>query len=55
MVDKGEIWMDLYEFMPMGRLQACRLLAPFILGAVWAWWMRLGRDFHWMMCNEFGA
>ena len=39
----------------MNRLQACWVLAPLVLGAVWAWWMLLGRDFHWMMRNEAGA
>ena len=41
-----------YEFMPMDRLQTCRVLPLFVLGAVWAWWMRLGRlgrIFHLMM------
>ena len=38
----------------MNHLQACRGLALFVLGAVWAWWMRLGRDFQWMMRNEAG-
>ena len=39
----------------MNRLQACRVLARLVLGAIWAWWMLLGRDFHWMMRNEAGA
>ena len=68
-VDKGEMWMNLYElapnsyeiransykFMPMDRLQACRVLPLFVLGAVWAWWMRLGRNFHSEMGNEARA
>ena len=68
-LDKGEIWMNSYkfarnsykfransyEYMPMDRLQACRVLPLFVFGTVWAWWMRLGRDFHWMMDNEAGA
>ena len=45
-VDKCEICINSYEFMHMDRLQACRVLSVFLLGAVWAWWMRLGRDFH---------
>ena len=44
-----------YEFMPMDRLQACRVLPFFVLGAVWAWWMCLGREFYWMTGNEAGA
>ena len=39
----------------MNRLQACRLLEPLVWGAVWAWWMLLGRDLHWMMRNEAGG
>ena len=41
--------MNSYKFMPMDRLQAYRVLPLFVLGAVWAWWMHLGRDLHWMM------
>ena len=48
-----EIRTNSYEFMPMDRRQACRVLPLFVLGAVWAWWMRLGRDFlsvgRWVM------
>ena len=43
------------EFTPMNRLQACRPLAPLVWGAVWAWWMLLGRDLHSMMRNEAGG
>ena len=43
------------EFTPMNRLQGCRVLAPLVSGAVWAWWMLLGRDLHWMMRNEVGG
>ena len=43
------------EFTPMNRLQASWVLAPLVLGAVWAWWMLLGRDLHWMTHNEAGA
>ena len=43
------------EFTPMNRLQACRVLAPLVLGAVWAWGMVLGRNFHRMMPNEAGG
>ena len=39
----------------MNRLQACRVSAPLVLGAVWARWMLLGRDLHWMMRNEAGG
>ena len=34
------------EFTPMNRLQACRILTLFVLGAIWAWWKRLGWDIH---------
>ena len=43
------------EFTPMNRLQAWHVLAPIVLGGVWAWWMLLGRDVHWMICNEAGG
>ena len=39
----------------MNQLQACRVLAALVLGAVWAWWMLLGQDLHWMMRNEAAA
>ena len=42
-------------FTPVNRLRTCRSLAPLVLGAVWAWWMLLGRDVHWMMRNEAGG
>ena len=50
----GEISMDSREFTPMDAT-GYRGLALFLLGAVGAWWMRLGRDFHWMMRNEGGT
>ena len=40
------------EVTPLNRLQACRVLVPLVLGVVWAWWMLLGLDLHWMMRNE---
>ena len=42
-----------YVFVPMDRLHACRGLPLFVLG-VWACWMLLGRDVHYMMGNEAG-
>ena len=50
-----EFRMNSREFTPMNRLQACRVMAPLVLGAVWACWMLLGRDLHWMMRNEAGG
>ena len=44
-----------YEFMSMASLHACRVLPLFVLGAIWLWWVLLGRDFHWMMRNESRA
>ena len=34
-----------HEFSPVNRLQACRVLAPLVLGTVRAWWMLLGGTF----------
>ena len=66
-VDKGGTRMNSYQFarnyyelgancdqfMPIDRLQACRILPIFVLCDVWAYWMRLGGgDFPLMMGNE---
>ena len=40
---------NLCEFTPMNRLQTSPVLPLFLLGAVLAWWMRLGPDFYSMM------
>ena len=55
MLDKGEVCMNLYEFMPMDQLQSYRVLPPFVLGAGWALWICLGRDFLWMMRTDAWA
>ena len=68
-VDKGEVCRNssefarrsyefrasLSKFMPMNWLQAGRDSPLFVLGALWAWWMRLGRHFHLMMRNAARA
>ena len=54
-VHTGNMCVKSREFKRMNRLQACRVLAPLVRGPVWAWWMLLGRDFHWMMGNEAGG
>ena len=45
-VHTGKICVKTCEFSPMNLLQACRVLTPLVLGAVWAWCMLLRRDFH---------
>ena len=49
----GEIRVNVKFTHPNSRIHS-RILAPLVLGAVCAWWMLLGRDLHWMMCNEAG-
>ena len=47
----GEIRVNVKFTHPTSRINS-RVLAPLVLGAVWAWWMLSGRDLHWMMRNE---
>ena len=49
----NEIRVNVKFTHPNSRINS-RVLAPLVLGAVWAWWMLLGRDLHWMMRNEAG-
>ena len=49
----GEIGVNVKFTHPNSRINS-RIFAPLVFGAVWAWWMLLGRDSHWMMRNEAG-
>ena len=40
-----EIRVDVKFTHPNSRINS-RVLAPLVLGLVWAWWMLLGRELH---------
>ena len=50
----GEIRVNVKFTHPNSRINS-RILASLVLGAVWAWWMLLGRYLHWTMRNEAGG
>ena len=54
-INSYEFRTNFHEFMSTTSPQACRVLPLFVWGAVWPWWMLLGRDFRYMMRNEVGA